>query len=202
MSNSTVRKSIFFAAVFSFPAFCLGVSLYFTEVEVLFTTAELKPGEPLRELNCEFRPIRTSFCPEGAVFSKAEVESRALKRNYASGSVVLREHLTERGDSFEINIIPASPRVTTIPFSTLKDNWAPGVCDLVDVWIYPDDESNKFKPRHLFSAEVRAIDVIKQKTISLLVDSMQLLTIQLAKKKGIVCVSPSIDRPDTTQGAP
>lgn len=174
------------------------------KVTVLVATMPIKQGVPLTEQNTEFLTVEAETCPDGVVTDLEQIRERALKVPRGQGDWILVSQLTEKGAVGAVTGIPAGMRVVTIPVDATTNHSGmlqPG--NRIDLLLTfrerdPSDGQQKEKTIPLMEyIEVFAVDSqvygvdsstenAKARNISLLVDTEQMMTLAVAKKKGSI----------------
>lgn len=176
-------------------------------VDVLVATTVIKPGDRLDEMNTQFKTLEIGSFPEGVVTDLEQIKERALKVPRGIGDWIMVDQLTEKGGFGTGGLIPPGMRVATIPVDATTHHSGmlqPGNrIDLFLTWRDRDATTGlnveKIRPILEF-VEVFAVDNnkygvdqggenIQARNISLLVTPEQMMTLQLAKKKGTISTS-------------
>ena len=171
-------------------------------VKVLVAATPIDTGVRLDELNTKFITVEKATAPEGAVTSMEEVDQRSLRIARGPNDWILLEQLGERGNVGASIKIPPGMRVATIPVDATTNHSGmlrPG--NRIDLllsykWKDPDTKLTTMRVRPLLEyIEVFAVgnevygvsktgDNNKARNISLLVDTEQMLMLQLSQDKG------------------
>lgn len=167
------------------------------KIEVLVSTVEITPGEPLDETNSEFREYPISVVPQNAVTLPEEYEGLAIKSRAFPGDFVTLDKLTK--DKAASSAIPKGMTVIAIDVDSAMLSGgllSPG--DRVDVMVTYSMRTSLgsgmviktvlefvevFSTGRLRELDGGAGDG-KFKTISLLVTAQQAALVKLAEKIG------------------
>lgn len=171
-------------------------------VQVLVAAAPIKQGTPLNELNTRFIAVDQSMAPQGVVTDLEQIQERALKVPRDPGDWILVEQLTAKGATGASAVIPNGMRVATINVDATTNHSGmlrPGNrIDLLLTYASKDPQTKerveKVTPLlqyiEVFAVDDQVYGVTsggdnkQARNISLLVDTEQMMRLQLAMKKG------------------
>lgn len=171
-------------------------------VQVLVAAAPIKQGTPLNELNTKFIAVEQSMAPQGVVTELEQIQERALKVPRDPGDWILVEQLTAKGATGASAVIPNGMRVATINVDATTNHSGmlrPGNrIDLLLTYATKDPQTKerveKVTPLlqyiEVFAVDDQVYGVTsggdnkQARNISLLVDTEQMMKLQLAMKKG------------------
>ncbi len=168
---------------------------------MLVATMEINEGEPLNEINTEFREVAVDSMPEGVVTKPEEIVKRALKVPAVPGEPIMLAKLGDEGDIGASVDIPVGMRVVTVAVDLTKSN--SGLVrpkDRVDLLVTykKTDETNRtvsVTKTFMEYVEVFSVDKTRRgnqgedagegaKNFSLLVTPKDAAIIKLAESKG------------------
>ena len=172
------------------------------KVKVLVTQMPVKAGERLTDANTQFITVEKATCPEGVVTELEQIAERSSKVPRGAGDWLFLEQLNAPGAYGAVGNIPTGMRVATIAVDATTNHSGmlqPGIrIDLMLTFKDRIPETGEQTTRViplLEYIEVFAVDNqqygrdvagenVQARNISLLVDTEQMMKLQLAKKKG------------------
>jgi len=173
-------------------------------VQVLVAATPIKQGTPLDELNTKFITVEHSVAPEGVVTNLEQIQERALRVPRDPGDWIMLEQLTAKGATGASSVIPTGMRVTTINVDATTSHSGmlrPG--NRIDLLLTYASKDPKTRERvekvtpllqyiEVFAVGDQVYGVAapgespKAQQISLLVDTEQMMKLEMGKKKGTI----------------
>ncbi|MEZ6130683.1 MAG: Flp pilus assembly protein CpaB [Planctomycetaceae bacterium] len=173
-------------------------------VQVLVAATNIDPGTPLNELNTRFMTVEQSVAPEGVVTNLEQIQERSLKVPRDSGDWIMLEQLGPPGQTGASAVIPQGMRVTTINVDATTSHSGmlrPG--NRIDLLLTYASKDPKTRERvekvtpllqyiEVFAVGDQVYGVTaagenpKAQQISLLVDTEQMMRLEIGKKKGTI----------------